>query len=569
MANLVQQHYLHSSKWTFFNYASSNVAAIQPKMPKRVSKSISDLNNYLQNALNRERQFYADFNVGSAKEWEQRYLIGGTSESSKILEIINSPNMISILSTGNQGFSSIKSEFLKAIQKISTDELPQIIIDELSNKITNSISNNMLDLFKELGLTGANIRQTADKSLSNLQIQQILFKSIGGKLPKRTLGRGNSSASIKNLEKLLTKNQGDIYKRKNMALNYFKTELTKYGFSIDKINTLYTAFDKVLTENLMKGNENRLLSTNEFHVTGEVSEIGEVIAYIDFNDPFDNTKTGIQSIKSMVTQAGRETVKRANISGVKSKVDTIWTSPKGNKYFIQNKNSKADIYKPFLMSGDITQLTSYPSYLPLQSDVSLNHLLENFSQYNILSDEDADLLLYLLINYNVLNKYSSLYKGHNNKGTPPAEMTKAAIDRIFSMGIQYFMSDISPVTSPTNLQSAITVSNDFIIFMDRFLIPKSLIIRNLINYYKDFNNQLMILQTTSSLSGFSQSALDEMEIKKQNARSSEGPNVVYDYHNAEMVAAGSEGGNLAAQGIKIKRINLKFNLKNLIEYELI
>jgi hypothetical protein len=556
---------------------SENFTNVQPDNPKRLQQTISKLQKYQSDAIKREQQFYKDFStpehpISSAKEWEQVYLIGGSNERAKILEIINSRQMISILSTGQQGFDSIKKNFEKIIRNITDTEVPQVIWKDLEKRIANSVSDNMIDLFKEIGLGGVGTVKSQGKQVSNLQIQKILFKTLGGTLPKKSIGKGKSSKYLTELQQLLTKTEKNEIIRRDMAIDYLKQQLNYKGFSKNITSNVAKAFRIVLDENLQTGKENRLLSSAEFLVTGEVSEVGQVIAYMDFNNPFDSTKEGIASIRSKVTQYGRDTVQRAGIQGVKSKIDTIWQAPNGKQYYIQNKNSNAEMYQPFINSGVANELTDNPTFLPIQGSVTLFHLLQNFMTYNILTDDEVDTLIYLLINYNVLSKdydktsHERLAKG--GQTIPTAVMTQSAIDQIFSKGIQYFLSDIESAT-PQELSNAITISNDFIIFMDRFLIPKSFIIKNLILFYQDYTNQVLRIQTTSQLTNFPASAYYSMVEEKMDIMMEERKKnnvVAYDYHNSDLVDAGANAGNLAANGIKINRINIKFNVKNLIEY---
>ena len=258
-------------------------------------------------------------------------------------------------------------------------------------------------------------------------------------------------------------------------------------------------------------------------VTGEVSEVGEVIAYINFDDPFSFKNSGktIQNIKSRVIQVGRETKK-----GQKSKVDTVWVAPnkEGTKYYIQNKNSNADIYRAFQLENDSQKLMDIPTYLPIQGDVSLDHLLTQLGSKGYLAESDKDMLIYLLINYNVLNNYETLAKGQNQKGVPSATKTKDDIDAIISKGIHYFISDTDPFDDTSEGLLGNYASTDFFIFMDRRLIPKSLIIKQLKRFLVDRENSLLRINTTSYLSGFNQADYNSMTDDKTQAMNEEAKN---------------------------------------------
>ena len=82
-------------------------------------------------------------------------------------------------------------------------------------------------------------------------------------------------------------------------------------------------------------------------------------------------------------------------------MDTVWT-PQGNpskKYYIQNKNSNADIFRTFQLENDAQSLSDIPTYLPIQSDVSLEHLLTQLGSKGYLAQDDIDLLIYLFVHF--------------------------------------------------------------------------------------------------------------------------------------------------------------------------
>ena len=589
-ANLIKEHYLHSSKWTFFNNARA-VGNLDPKVATKghtkIDRLIQQLEKTNQLAKSREKEFYDDFKVSNNIEWANKYLLraGATSDRAIILEVINSPTMISILTTGGQDFEATQQGMIEYFKsQLTKSPIPKDIVEYMLDKAIHTNALDISQFFEEVGFIGKGETTIKNTTYSNKQIQKWLFEGFkaSGKNftpPKRIL-TSIYSDYIKKYQQQLTKVLARERQRADKAKAYLRNQLIAKGLSNDKVDTVLIAFEKEISKNLRKGkkSENRLVSTATNLVTGEVSEVGEVIAYIDFDNPFNYDAAGrARSINSMVTQLGRDLVDRAG-NKVKSKVDTIWTGPTtGKKYFMQNKNSNAEIYREFQLTNDFEKLLNYPSFLTIQSNVSLTHLLEQFTNYNILSEEDKDSLIYLLINYNVLNQFSyddtnKIAKGNNDDNIPPAIRTQAAIDQFISQGLQYFLSDLLPAEQIKENGDIAKRSNDFIIFMDRFLLPKSIIIDNLIEFLNDYKNRVLSVYTTSSKGKFSKGDYQSMVMEKLSIRAEEemeGGQIQSDYHNENLVQAGAQWGRVAYDEIQISKVNIKFNINNLIAKQFI
>ena len=570
MANLVQQHYLHSHKWTFFNY-SNMIPMISPKPNTRLQVLISQLRAMLPNMLNKEQLFYADFGVSDRKQWENKYLIGGTenTDAQKILSIINSPQMIQILYSGVYASQEqLKQKLIKQVESLAKDNIPKAVIKDMQQVIASSAGETVGQIFNELGILGGGKGTGPTKNYNNTEIQKMLFSKVISKKKSANLGtiQKETSDTIKQYTRQLIKGSTSTKTRAQRSTEFLRTELQKKGFSEDKITTLVTAWKFILEQNLAKNEENRLVSNAITTITGEVDETGSVIAYIDFENPFEKNGNQITAIRSMVQQSGKQLVDRAG-KRVKSKIDTIWTSPNGRRYNIQHKNSNAEIYRQFQLTNQLERLPNIPSYIALQGEISFTTLMDRFNMYNILSQEDEDILGYLLINQNVLNNVKELAKG-NQHGNIAAEKTQAMIDQIISMGVQYFLSDLG--TTENGIPSlAKDGNNDFVIFMGRFLIPLSMIIRNLIKFLEDYQNSIMRVYTTSYIKGFGQGQYNQMNIEKTEAKKDDPEPNNYDYHNENLVQVGSDYGKQALDKLKIRRISLKFKINNLINQSLI
>ena len=589
-ANLIKEHYLHSSKWTFFNNARA-VGNLDPKVATKghtkIDRLIQQLEKTNQLAKSREKEFYDDFKVSNNIEWANKYLLrtGATSDRAIILEVINSPTMISLLTTGGKDFEATQRGMIQYFKdQLNESNIPKDIVEYMLDKAIHTNALDISQFFKELGFIGKGETTIKNITYSNKQIQKWLFEGFkaSGKnfTPPKKILTSIYSDYLKKYQQQIEKVLARERQRANEAIKYLREQLKLKGLSDNKIDIVVKVFEREINKNLTKrkNNENRLVSSANNLVTGEVSEVGEVIAYIDFDNPFNYDAAGrVRSINSMVTQLGRDLVDRAG-NKVKSKVDTIWTGPTtGKKYFMQNKNSNAEIYREFQLTNDFEKLLNYPSFLTIQSNVSLTHLLEQFTNYNILSEEDKDSLIYLLINYNVLNQFSyddtnKIAKGNNDDNIPPAIRTQAAIDQFISQGLQYFLSDLLPAEQIKENGDIAKRSNDFIIFMDRFLLPKSTIIDNLIEFLNDYKKRVLSVYTTSSKGKFSKGDYQSMVMEKLSARAEEemsGEQIQYDYHNENLVQAGAEWGQVAYDEIQISKVNIKFNINNLIAKQLI
>lgn len=568
MANLVQAHYLHNSEKTFFNY-QKQIDDLDINGKNRFPEIIKSLNNLLVEAEALENRFYKDFDVKSKEEWESKYLIGTKGNRTKaqiVLSIINSPSMISILKSGSKGIDKQKKEFIRRLKSSKTlrSQLGEALVNYYINIITNSSTINFGELFKEMGLLGtSNSGGAANiKKLSNFDIQKYIFKNAKMKnLPTRTLS-STASDYIKQLEReLISNNIAPEQAKMNNAVNYLKQSLQREGFSQTEIDIYAKAWRIILQRELKPSAEKRLLSYSLENVTGDVSESGEVVAYIDISNPFSNDGDEIK-INSMVEQWGRELVTR-NGNTVKSKVDTAWRGKSGQVYLMQNKNTSDSVYQNFRYYNDIKSLPDRFTYLPLQREIELSTLATQLQNYHILNQEEKDTLIYLLTNYNVLSKVGVIAKGNNDRSAAVASKTQAYIDMLLSKGIQYYISDLLPIPSKNGFGD----SYSFIIYMDKILIPKSEILRNLIQFIKDMELQNSRIYTSSYIQGFGESQYNAMfgeKIKVIGEELQMNDNVVFDYHNQALVDIGSRYGNDAADGLRIRNISFRFKITDLL-----
>ena len=611
MTNLLKGPYLHSWKWNFFKNVAG-LPEINDMSPTRLNKVKTELLKEYKNAKNKENQFFKDYNISGSnrnKQWAEQYLITKGHEGTyrqKIFKILDD-NQFTYILTGQKYqkllIKRFSEEFEDAIIK-SNDLIDDITLSEIRDYLTKAsegiIVTTLQEAMGQIGILGTTKHKNAILQDSNIgyKLQKAIIQD--GKfsdiiVPKRerkkqkvktpksykrqfkdvgTL-RSSSSPILKKFVDTASKIWSTTREERiEEAIQYFTDKLEEYKIPKDKRKTLISVFRHMLEED----SQDKGYLFGEFNKSkGELQEKAGILVFLDYDNPFSELK-GKKEINSLMKQTGQKLVDRMGQS-VQSKIDNVLYSPKGRPYYIQQKASTASIYNEFDMTEDIDNLNEdILSSINLGGEISLSNLLQKFKYTKILDDEESELLAYMLVNYNVLYHYGDLHKGNtkNKDGgynSDGAFVTANIIDQLLSKGVQLFVSDL--------IQDKFGEFKsfhpwDFIIFRNRWLIPRSMILRSILNFIKDKTDTLMTLRSTSYLktNKFQPDDFFTMEEEKEEARIEErkkaGKNrIAYDYHNADMVRAGRAGGQAAYQAIKVNNVTLKFKLKNLISLELL
>lgn len=582
MANLIdrRQPYLHNQKWTFFNYCNDNIPQLRKNNSAGSTQSLQHLIKRLETlhdqAISTEQQFYADFNAKDNFDWARKYLAStdpNASTPQKIQAIINSPEMIAILSGENEKSKNLtraqQEKFIK--QAIASAEKS---VGAMANSpdFLQVLMTSAQDISGDALMEIAKVLSPNDKdfkSFRKFEAQFLKDLSKGKRKYIPTLRAEYQAQQAKKIKEsfmgLNDKNKRSARKKK--AVEYLTEQLLRLGVSDDEVKKIAQNWQKVLDGN--DENATRLLSEGNTNIVGVVSEVDLTIAYIDISIDDSYNKTGV-NVKQFQYK-GSSKVKRFGKQGaVSAKTDTIWTAPNGHTYNIQNKNSLADLDTTDQIVNLKENVFGRPLELKLNDEISLSTLEAQLSALKVISEEDISLISYLLVNLNVLNKDdyaideqgNSLERLYKGKGRNPtisnAERTQQYVSQILTGAIQLFCSDFND--SSGKLEFSNTYS--FIIYKGKYLIPMSEVYKSLIQSLQDYFNSIMRIWITSSLSGYSKQEFHDLYDRKRKIIR-ENPNEPHDYQNADLVSEGKREGEKVLNLIKIGAIRLKiFDPKN-------
>lgn len=580
MANLVSGPYLHSQKWTFFQNVVNEVVQVSPndngKGQGYLNSVIANLEKEVSTLQTREQQFYSDFGVANNVEWANKYLKiakgqNGTDEQ-KILSVINSREMIGILTSGNRNMTKLQEQQKGVIQELETlfanSDFPKALVQQLINNAVAATNSGGASDFTEYIQQVFNNKGKVTADQQKILIALLKKAGVVNEKGNTPLIQKLTSTYISKMGRKLAPSKKEVTPEEKARLSeaYLREKLTNQ-ISDDKLETVLKAWRIIVNQDIAKGKSRDLTANTISNVIGEVSEIGEVIAYIEFEKPFEETKDGT-IINSRVTQMGKELVNRLGSNEVKSKKDTVWVGPKTKTpYYIQNKNSIQEIYSEYDNLRVAQALPEkIPSHIPIQGDINLQTLLNKMTQAGVLGFDDSEAIAYMLVNYNVLAKFGDatkgrIYKGRNKSNVAPAGQTQAIIDQLMAQGIRYFLGDLLKLKN-----NEFEVDNvDFIIYQDNWLIPLSMLVKQMILFVTDYSQSLSHIYTKSSLKGgFSMSDFEAMNKAKAEARATDPNPKEHDYHLAQMVNVGVQAGQQVLPGIKVS-VSLKMKLRNLVE----
>lgn len=594
MANLIDANkpYLHSNKWTFFNYCNAEIPQLRDKYDLSKDKYIQSLMAKLEHlkakAENREQQFYQAFNVKDNLEWAEQYLIPkdgkpGTLQQT-ILRIINSKEMFDILAVDstNRWTEDMETELKQAIA-VAEKSIGQAAESERFQQAVGQVVENF---------TWQSLQRVA-KSLSKQGQGDALFKQWESELMKAILNGSKKSFRISLNEKyqknrikemksaIRKKFKVDSSEKIAKSIEYLRNSLTgaqlKDGTTVspeiaEKVVAQWEKHLRAKTER-----SNRLLADEGSNITGEIGESNDIIAYIRLEIEGENynfTNVYAEGFSDKVSRLSNN----GNQNNVSSKTDMIWTAPNGQKFYFQNKNSLTT-WEDYGIKDSVNNTFGRPVELKLNDEVKLETLESQLMATKVISKNDVALLSYLLVNLNVLNKYSLkkeylLHKGRGQRKTKGedgedivmAARTQQFASQILTSAVQFFCSDIDSL----NNDFQFTNMYDFINYKSRYLIPMSMVFNSLIISLTDYFNSVMRIWITTQLDGYSQQAFNALYSRKQDIMKKEPKEVPYDYHNEALVEEGQKEGASVLNLIRVNPIRLKifnpeeFFTKNLL-----
>ena len=584
MANLIdaKRPYLHNKKWNFFNYCNDQIPQLRNgydlSSDKYIRSLISRLEGLKSHAEEREQKFYDAFGVKDNIKWAEQYLIPKEGKlgnlQQTILRIINSKEMFNILAgdDGTRWTKDMEEEFKKAIAVAERSIGEAAQSENFQKAITQVVED----------FSWQSISQVA-KSLSSNKNGDALFKNWESELMRAILGDAKKSFRIslnEKYQKNKVKEMKSVIRKKfkvgnsekiTKSVAYLRSALAsaqlKDGTTIsaDVIEKIVAQWEKHLRSNSERSN--RLLSDENSNITGEIGESNDIIAYIRITVDGENynfDKVYAEGFSDKVKRVGQN----GNTNNVSSKIDMVWTAPNGEQFLFQNKNSLTS-WEDYGINSTVDNTFGRPVELKLNDGVKLTTLEEQLMATSVVTQNDIALLSYLLVNLNVLNKFSlseedvlhkgkGKKKGKDGKEIPMAEKTQVLVSSILSSAVQFFCAD----TIELNGKFKFDKTYDFINYKSRYLIPMSVVYNSLIISLTDYFKAVMRIWITTRLDGYSTQEFDTLWVIKHLTMMDEPKNVPHDYHNEQLVEAGQDEGEKVLNLIQVNPIRLKiFNPK--------
>ena len=594
--------YIHSRALTF-NIAARKMDIGEYRVTqgkRKIESSLSYLEEHKKEALNREKQFYQEFNVNDAVEWGQKYLASsqnGATLQQIALDVWNSHGMINLL------VGLLTPEEMR--QKLENDiELKSIIGENEVNQIIEHISEytgeKIIEEFQKILLqkdkkTQLDIRAIMSGARDDLSKSTFMSK-------KRQLKSSTKSGTAyKEIRKYLT--SAEVGQRKKNAREYFKANFEQkakekgYSPNSKEFLQILQLFDDALNKATEAGGNalyNDLLSYQN-NVVGAVAEVGEsiVITYtLLTNQGNFNKKVFDKLLKEF--QQGKEKVNRLGLKNKQGKADLILDlskiknnkgEPIGSKWRIQEKNTDKDIF--FDLETRAAELETDPffkahgqiKYRTFLDDIEkMSTKLEKSSggvANNITPSKDSFAkITYLLANINVLNTsepieepYSRAYKqkptNNSEIGTKGQLVTRSMeiVNRLMSQFALFALADFTEGEKKDFFKVA---PWDFLIFDSRILVPLSVIYQGLIDNIQQTNAEINQESAHLSVQSTINRTFDLARIRKIKMQKVGSFDPQGDYSDTNLVTYGKRIGDEAVRNLVLTSFNFDVNWKNLV-----
>ena len=552
-------------------------------IPQQINKNktaMKNLDNWIKSCKTKEQQFLADFGVKTFSEWEQIYLI----------HTANNKKAQSVYEAVMKSINSAKTR--DTLLKVQTN--PELLINKLQkdpqiNKTTlNSIRKaltNGSSIEKAIGTyivgkgkqTGAGQKGRFEK-LSNALTNNELKAEW-----ERTL-RGSQSEYLKQIQRIAKLTATDwnetIFRARKQLEDdlwlFYNNKKTKENKEIVKYYC--DEWERALRAELNQGAEKRLLSLSSSGIAGELQEVGDFIVFEARIAEIQNAQN--KNTIASVTREAQTKVQRFERK-VESKTDIYFTNMKGTKYRFQEKNSFSQIYADFENSTYANAEQNIFGGLNLQGKIAYDTLLSYFKEIKgselsgNFTDEDGDILSYLIANVAILNQFGHLAKDiyekqsgdkRNNYNKFYKANTEALsdaefqadhfivnmVDRILSQNIALYISNVTQEDNKTVLEPY-----DFIIFKSRKIIPISAILECIKASIEEENNKLFSIHATYYFDSGMGRLYRNMIMEKRKL----GPPENGWYTEPAFLEIGKEVGKRAVNSLYINKIRLNLRYK--------
>ena len=594
--------YIHSRALTF-NIAARKMDIGEYRVTqgkRKIESSLSYLEAHKKEALDREKQFYKEFNVNDAAEWGQKYLASsqeGTTLQQIALDVWNSHGMINLL------VGLLTPEEIR--QKLENDiQLRNLIgeseIDQIIQHISEYTGEKIIEEFQKILLQKDKKTQLDIRAIMS-GVRDDLSKSAFMSKKRQLKSSTKSGTAYKEIRKYLT--SAEVGQRQENARKYFKDNFKKkaeekgYSSKSKEFLQILQLFEDALDKAIKAGGDAlyKDLLSYQNNIVGAVAEVGEsiVITYtLLTNQGNFNKKVFDKLLKEF--QQGKEKVNRLGLKNKQGKADLILDlskiknnkgEPLGSKWRIQEKNTDKDIF--FDLETRAAELETDPffkahgqiKYQTFLDDIEkMSKKLEKSSGgvgNNIKPSEDSFAkITYLLANINVLNTsepieepYSRAYKqkptNNSEIGTKGQLVTRSMeiVNRLMSQFALFALADFTEGEKKDFFKVA---PWDFLIFDSRILVPLSVIYQGLIDNIRQTDAE--INQESAHLSV--QSTINRT-FNLKNIRDEKKKKVGYfdplgNYSSTALVNYGKEIGQEAVSNLVLTSFNFDVNWRNLV-----
>lgn len=600
--------YLHKTAKTFVkNAARYDIGDFKEENRDRLFKEPLELLEELKKtARKREEAFYAafstkDLKIKSAEDWERHFLASSKNDATpqqKVLAIINSHEMKNLFNS-----EITETEALSVFRGIPDKDLKKLgeVFEKNARPQLEKVlqEGTLSEIYKALYFGGIKYKKGYSQRVGQNKVYDIFEKDKKFKRTNKsntgTLKSEKSRILQGALNRRLKKPKKEIAKASKNYLEEQVKKLSDYKSKQEIYDSLCREWNKAIDEGLKK--KRSMFSDSYVLNVGELGENAEEISFVaDFIKDINNTWGG--SLFKEVRNNATNKVKRFDSNEeVSSKIDLefILKDNKG-KFNIQQKNSDRDIAQELEKEMG---LTNGRTQISIHSGISYNTLRHQITQMKAehasaaSRQETFDRLSYLLVNLNILNKnewaqkrytlnendelvklkgkdkLGKAFKNSNANSTMILKNTQQVINALIE---QYFILFIADFEKG---EGGLTVSPyDFIIFDSRILIPISEVYGMIINHIRSLSEnveeQIDHLSVTSSITkGFEESDYKEMIRQKLIAVKGEGgfqtEKEGEEYHNGNLVKAGTDAGAKALDHIRFSGFKLDIDLTRFLD----
>lgn len=601
--------YLHNRAETFVNYAKTLGTDWYKFNTSSDSLAKEHFEKLYNNAITKEKQFYALCGVTSAAEWSNKFTardLGKVTELNLgqfVQHLLVSPDLSNFLNT-----RQAMEEKFKGI--IPDDQLKDII-DNISKGTINLIEKELYDYIPKL-LLG----EKEEIELKTI-LQEKIPKEAGKKISKKDEKKFYKEKSRK------FKHKFDFSKeeRKERVIQYVEMKLHGKDVPQENIDTVSKIIRKKLIITDEKNSVSDFLGDNYALRIGGQGAISNEIGFsiiLKYNDlKMTSLNKDISYIKAcddiardielQVEDIGEKKVNRVGLGEhqVQSKIDKVFKLKDKNSnweqvFKIQEKNTSIDYFDQVdNLSKNTTSLDKkVKGFAKLHDEISFNTFVRQIEESNakfLLTDDQITKLTYILVNLNILNNAriidilkdfyqeqdekrkldtARIYKRNSKLDYGEAFSSvkiQQIINDIFSRYVELFMSDINgDILDPRNINTW-----DFLLFKNRILIPASAIYRSiylsLTSVNDKLNEQVKALNVTTSAK-FSAPIYRNMLASKYATTDQDEGGMGFkpkmDHQTPGFDTAGQLAGNQFAETLKITGVKLNFNIENFLKNQI-